>query len=102
MLTLRFQGVGLSSLDTRGYNRIIGNSQGPQICRSSGYWTIESWLLAIDCSMLRGASMLRKPLMNERVLFLRIEAGFFIYAREKHARGNQLVCSMVCIAEMES
>ncbi len=46
--------------------------------------------------------MLRKPLMNEGVLFLRIEAGFFIYAREKHATGNQLVCFLVCIAEMES
>ena len=57
----------------------------------------------IDYSMLRGAPMLRKPLLNGGVFFLRIEAGFFyIYARETHAAGNQLVFFLVGIAEIKS
>ena len=40
------RGWGLSSLDTRGYNTVFDITQRPQICRSSGYWTIERCFLA--------------------------------------------------------
>ncbi len=57
----------------------------------------------IDCLMLRSIPILRKPLLTEGVRFLRIEAGFFyIYAREAHAAGDQLVCFLVGIAETGS
>ena len=34
--------MGLSPLDTRGYNIGFRASERPQICRSSAYWTIRT------------------------------------------------------------
>ena len=57
----------------------------------------------IDCLMLRGTPILRKPLLTEGVFFLKIEERFFyIYAHERHTTGNQLVCFLVGIAEIKS
>jgi len=53
--------------------------------------------------MLRGAPILRKPLLTEGVFFLRIEGRFFyIYGHERHTTRNQLVCFLVGISGIRS
>ena len=49
--------MGLSPLDTRGYNTGRSITQNLSICRLSGYWTIESLMLATGCFDAQSAPM---------------------------------------------
>ena len=45
----------------------------------------------IDCLMLRGTPILRKPLLTEGVFFLKIEERFFLYLCPREAYNGESI-----------